>query len=118
MKTEYREVLVKRPVYIADDGKEFDDEEDCQDHEFDLLNGSFECYNGDFESVKCPDEATYVNLPTKKIIENFKRVCNWIGIVHTGVDEPGIYIYSDYGRGEWINMEKALARIRGGAESD
>lgn len=116
MKTEYREVLVKQPVYIAEDGKEFDDEEDCQDYEFEMLNGSFECYSMNLERVRCPDEATFVNLPTKKIIENFKRVCEWMCISHTGIDDPGIYVYTDCGRGEWTNMEKAIERIRGGAE--
>lgn len=114
MKTEYREVLVKQPVYIAEDGKKFDDEEECLDHEFELLNGTFECYGRAFTKVANVDEALYANLPTAKIVENFKKVCDVLGLTDEGVNGPGLYIYSDFLGAQWVNMDDAIARLRGG----
>lgn len=110
MKIDYREVTIKKPVYIADDGKEFDNEEDCMDHEFDIFNESFRCFNSKYEKSNV-ETCAFVDVPTEKSVKHFIKVCDTLGITADGVDKPGIFMYSDYGN-SWINLEDTLARFK------
>jgi hypothetical protein len=113
MKTEHREVTVTQEVYIADDGKEFTYEDECKDYEYSILRKSFKCLDFDYNEVGI-DEAAFVELPTKLIVKNFIECCEFEGIHSDGIAGPGLYIYTEYQGGQWVNMDEAIAIIKGG----
>ena len=112
MKTEYREVTIKQPVYIAEDGTEFTDEYECLDYEFEKLKDTFECYDTDY-SKSDVDTCMFVNLPTEVIVKNFLKVSKNLDLPVHGVNEPGLYIYTEYRGGTWVNMDEAISKIKG-----
>ena len=117
MKTEIREVTVKKEVYIADDGTVFEDEEECAEYELELFEKDLRLYNFRFKKVDHADECTYANLITANDVINFKKACKWYGLVNVGLNEPGIYTFSCF-RDYWINMDDVIIRIRGGLTND
>ena len=112
MRTEYRVVTAEQVVYIADDGKEFDDEEDCAEYEFNLLTASVKkyCYDKNFEPEDI-DGCEFVHIPTEKVMKGFKICCDALEIVSDGIDKPGIYMYSDYSQ-TWVNLDDVTSRFK------
>lgn len=111
-----KEVTVLRPVYIACDGKEFMDEDECEAYEIELVEKTLKLYNNKYEPTDI-DGSMFVNLITDEDVENFKKVCEWHGVCSDGVDKPALYIYDDsyrYSNGFWINIDDACFHIRGG----
>lgn len=110
---EMKEVVVKQEVYIANDGKEFDDYDDCVEHEIKLAEASMEFYDSDFEKSDL-ESCTYVEVNTPEEIEALIDLCKYYGISHKGISEKtGIYMY--YDRGDtWKNISDAVDRIRTG----
>lgn len=112
MRIEERVVTTMQPVYIAEDGKEFKDEEECQEYEFDMLEKSLNqyCFNGAFEESRV-EECTFVHMPTINIVKDFVKMRNVIGISSKGVDNPGIYMSSDYNN-SWVNLNDITSRFK------
>lgn len=119
MKTEYREVTINRPVYIAEDGTEFSDREDCIDHEYKLLEQSLNCYNCDYEKTGV-ETCEYVDLATDEDVKKFIQVCEYIGVSSDGVNKPGLYMFVDnyYKKDPWVNLDDVISHIRGGLTDD
>lgn len=115
MKTETKEITVSRTVYIADDGREFVDRDDCEGYEMKLLEKSIACYNDKFEKTSF-ETCTYVVLVTDQDVENIELVCEYFGYCAEGFDGPGLYMYYDgYSKNEhWINLDEVISHIRGG----
>lgn len=113
MKTEFREVVVKQPVYIADDGREFDDEDECADYEFNLLEASLTYYNNEVEVTDDVEGCYFINLSTATDVKRFKKICDTCGCTTDGIDKPGVYMYIDGRDGRWTNMEEAIIKIKG-----
>lgn len=107
-----REVTVKKTVYIADDGREFVCEDDCLDHEFDIMVKFLDgyCYDKDFNKTSAEDCA-FAYLPNGELVEIFVKACDVYGVVADGVDKPGIYMYSDFAN-TWINLDDVTARFK------
>ena len=116
MRTEFREVTVKQPVYIADDGTEFEDEEDCQEYEFNSLEKSLMLYDENCEKTDKVDECYFVNLVTDVDVQHFIEVITNYGTVVKGIDGPGLYMYGPID--SWINLDDVVVRIRGGLTDD
>ena len=111
MRIEEREVTVKRKVYIADDGREFVCEDDCLDHEFDIVVKLLDdyCYDAKFNKAGV-DACSFAFLPSGEMVDIFVKACDVYGCVSDGVDKPGIYMYSDFS-GCWINLDDVYARF-------
>lgn len=114
MKTEIREVTVKQEVYIADDGTEFMDEEECMDHDFYLLEQTLDMYNSDCIRVANAESCHIANLRTRDEVKTFIKACEVYGIVDDGINSPGLYMYGY--NDVWVNLDKVISRIRGGED--
>lgn len=91
-----------RTVYIADDGKQFEDEYECEHHEFELKHPhlqTIEAYNKDGEKMTdLMDEDTYNNC--EKIILHSEEE---LSDLQYAADYLGFYSYNDITEiGEWI----------------
>ena len=118
MRIEEKEIKVMRPVYIAEDGVEFVDKDECEAYECKLLEKTLKLYNEKCEPCDI-DENKYANLITDADVENFKRCCEWYGITSKGIDEPALYMFDESYRTDcWVNLDDVCVRIRGGLEND
>ena len=97
-------------LYIADDGKEFDNEYDCEDYEW-LLNHSnlkdIKCYdkNGKlFENLM--DENTYlysekIIVPTDMCAKELKELATYTGYYcYSHITEAGIWMVKEH-KNDW-----------------
>ena len=111
MRIEEREVTVKKTVYIADDGQEFVCEDDCLDHEFDIMVKFLDgyCYDKTFNKTSVED-CVFAYLPSGELVKIFVEACDGYGLVSDGVDKPGIYMYSDFSA-TWVNMDDIVSRF-------
>lgn len=90
-----------RTVYIADDGKEFDNEFDCEHHEWMLnhLNLKYvKCYNEDgelFDDIM--DDGTYnysqkIVVPTNLAAKELRDLAEYTGFCYyTHITDSGIW---------------------------
>lgn len=118
MRVETRKVTIEEEVYIADDGTEFDDKEECETHEL-LEKGSqllMIDYRGyDTDSI---DDCWAVNLRSFVETETFVALCKYSDISAKGVEGPGVYIYTEgtYGNRNdaWTNISTIMNALNGG----
>lgn len=115
MKTEIRKVTVEREVYIAIDGKEFNDKDDCESYEYELLEKKLQFYDD-----KCGksdlDSCTYVKLISEQDVADLISICAYHGISCEGISSAGIYMYDNYNG--WLNITEVISNIYGGTTSD
>ena len=102
IQTEKWSRLNMRTVYIADDGKQFEDEYECEHHEFELKHPhlqTIEAYNKDGEKITgLLDEDAYDNC--ERIILHSEEE---LSDLQYGADYFGFYSYCDIDEvGEWI----------------
>ena len=115
MKIEKREVVVTKEIFIAVDGKEFNTEDACREHEYDINESKLAFYDRNFKKSTL-DACTYVRLDTKEDVKLMLSLCDYQDITDIGIEDPGVYIYVD--RGDyWINMSEAISHICGGSEN-
>lgn len=90
-------------LYIADDGKEFDDKFECEKYEW-LLEHShlkdIKCYDKDgnlfpdIMSDKTYDYCTKVIVPTKKCVKEIQDLADYMGFcLYLDITEPGTWIF-------------------------
>ena len=115
MKIETKSITIERPVFIADDGREFVDREDCEAHEMELLEKDIRFYDADFNESSV-DSCLYVNLVTWEAVGNCQKIFDYYGISTKGIGEPGLYMYTDTYpvRDYWVNLDVIISKIRGG----
>lgn len=118
MRTETKSITVERPVYIAEDGREFADRDDCVAYEMDLLVKDIRFYDTDFNKSNA-DSCLYIDLVTWTDVGNCQKVFDYLGISTKGIGEPGLYMYTDeYPVRDWVNLDDIIFKIRGGAKND
>ena len=96
-----------RIVYIADDGKEFDDEFDCIDYEWKLNHPSLnDVHLYDKDSNELDDmfsENTYgavmkIIIPSESAVRDLQKLGDYTGYCcYEWIDEPGEWIWDDEG---------------------
>lgn len=91
-----------RTLYIADDGKQFEDKYECINYEFDILHPhlkTIELYNGNNEKLTDPlDDDTYSSL-TKIIIHSEEELID----LYDAADYTGFTGYYDIkSSGTWV----------------
>lgn len=111
MRTEFKKITVEREVYIADDGTEFEDEYECEEHEFNLKCKHFTFYDAKFNVTDSLDCAFYVHLATKELVDEFAALNKWFGTTTKGLDEPGVYMYMDRLDG-WENITNVIKKFK------
>ena len=96
-----------RTVYIADDGKEFDDEFDCENYEW-LQNhphlNDIKCYDKDgklFEDIMADDTYNYcqmVVVPTDECAKELSDLADYTGFCYySHIEGAGTYVYEEKG---------------------
>lgn len=111
MKIEHREKTITVDVYIASDGEEFDNEDDCEAHEHDLIAGTLNFYDADFCEANI-DDCLYALTKTKDDVDTLLSLCRYEGITVKGLTtgEPGIYMYLER-TDSWLNISRVVAKI-------
>ena len=91
-----------RTVYIADDGKEFDDECECQDYEFASSLNAIEIYDEDGNKLKdlLSDDTYYearkIIINTEKELSDLRLVADYTGFYgYERVTSAGVWIYDE-----------------------
>lgn len=115
MKIEKREVVVTKEVFIAVDGKEFDNRDACSEHEFILNEARIPFYDHNFKKSDL-DSCTYARLDTEDDVKLMIRLCKHVDITVKGLINPGIYVYTGYQKDMWLNMTECINRICGGGD--
>lgn len=91
--------------YVADDGTEFNTEQDCLDYENEQINirNNFILYDKDFNKIDINDIYSYEYL---YIISNVQEVAeylkHWVGFCY-GLNDIGLYRLNDDGNWEFVN---------------
>lgn len=101
-----KKVTVEQEVYIACDGTEFEDEDDCIAYEVELTEAKFEMYNHLLHKVDSISECYYVCLNSADNVNQFIDCCKYYGITTNGIRRPAIYAYDD--RDSWINLNSVM----------
>ena len=114
MRIEKREITTTVDVYIASDGREFIDEDECEAHECDLDMGKLTFYDADLDETDF-DNCMYVKLRSHEDVSMLKDICSFTGIDSRGLKEPGVYIFDGYSRDySWLNISDVVSKIMGG----
>lgn len=112
MREEKRPITIEQTVYIADDGKEFDDEDDCKSYEINQVCESLKMRNYLGVKTNNIDNCQAVKLNSFVEIQSFIELCAYEGVSYKGISEPGIYLYTEgrYGNGNeaWTNISKII----------
>lgn len=115
MKTEIRKVIVEREFYIAEDGKEFDDADECEGYEVSLLAKHLDMYTRKCVKTNSVTNCWYVKLNTEDEVSMFIRLCDFDGVSHKGITNIGAYMYTEgvYGCGNeaWTNLSEAFKSL-------
>lgn len=115
MRTETKQIIIEQAVYVADDGTEFDDEDDCRAYEFRLIGKRLKMYDYSSDPCSSVDSCWYVKFDTVEDVMSFIELCKFDGISYRGVDVPGVYMYTEggYGSGSdaWTNISKIIENI-------
>lgn len=109
VRIEQREVTTTETVYIANDGMEFRDEDECEGYEMLIVEKSLRFYTHDFKRGTL-DNCSYVNLVTEQDVNSIKVLCLYHGISSKDIDEPGVYWYNDR-RNCWLNLTEVMNNI-------
>lgn len=116
MRTELREVIEE--FYIADDGTEFNNEEDCLKYEFDKrVKGGLIFYDAAMDETDCIEDCAFVDLPTEECVKGFRYLLDSSYNFTGGLEEPGVYMWWDT-EGQWLNLDWLINHIRRGAKDE
>lgn len=115
MKTSTKTITVEKEIYIAEDGTEFDDRDDCEAYENSLIGKRLKMYSYDYSPCESVDECSYAKLNTWADVQAFVDLCEYIGVSHKGITEPGLYMYTEgrWGAGNtaWTNISEILKHL-------
>ncbi len=106
-----------RTIYIADDGKEFDNQFECEHYEWILSHQhlkSIKCYDKDDNKLKdIMEEDTYnycykIMVPTNEAVKELNDLADYTGYCYySHITEAGTWIYAENesGTDEWFVKE-------------
>lgn len=118
MTIDTRKVLVEKDVYIAEDGTEFDDADDCEAYETRLIGKRLNLYTQSHMRTDNIENCWYAKLDTPEEASDFITLCKFDGITALGVKGPGLYMYTEgtYGHGKdaWTNLLEIIEKFNGG----
>lgn len=79
MRTETRKVTVEQEVYIAEDGKEFDNDGDCECYEARLAGKRLKMYTHKYTKTDTVEDCYLVKLNSWVDAEDFIKLCRLDG---------------------------------------
>jgi len=105
-----------RTVYIADDGTEFDDEDDCfaYEQERNLDNGKHTFFDNGLKRIKefkdCED-VYYVYIENEKDVEETRDfLSNYVGVYSDNISHEGLWMY-DTLVDNFVDIDDKMARL-------
>lgn len=108
MKAITRKVEVEKEFYIANDGKEFEDEGECLDYENEIDIKSIEAYDENFNRIDF-ESATYVVIHSDEEVEFIDKICDYNGWTSNGLCEVGLFRYNcNYRFDKWEKVKVPL----------
>lgn len=115
MKVKTKKIIIEQEVYIADDGKEFDDEDDCRGYEMSLVAARLIMYTHKRVRTNSVTNCWYAKLDTDEDVSSFINLCEFDGVSHKGIDKAGLYMYTEggygYGNEAWTNLSEIINSI-------
>ena len=108
MRTETRQIMIEEEVYIADDGKEFDDEDDCIAYEITRSCEKIKMRDYRWAQTDDVENCQTVKLDNLDEIKSFIELCKYSGVSHKGIEAPGVYLYTE---GRWGACNEAWTNI-------
>lgn len=113
MRVETKKVTIEQEIYIAKDGTEFFSEDSCEQYETKLIEKSLPMWDHKLEKTDDLDGCWYIRLATKEDIRDMIVACKWYGITIRGIENVGMYMYTD-GRDEhWVNLTELMVKLEG-----
>lgn len=110
MKTSTKTITIEKEIYIAEDGTEFDDQDDCEAYENRLVGKRLKMYSYNYLPCESVDECCYAKLNTLEDVQAFVGLCEYIGVSYRGIIEPGLYMYTEgrwgAGNNAWTNISE------------
>ena len=87
-------------IYRAKDGKEFDDEYDCEEYERSITPHTFKMWDENCNPITYYDvngygSATYVGVRNQEEVEDVSNEFRYFGYSCEGIDDIGLYYYTD-----------------------
>lgn len=114
-----------RAIYIADDGKQFNDKWECEEYErtaaYSKMNHLIRGLDAEgkkmFFSQEDFCEAVFtLYIASKEAVDIFVERSAREGLSNDGIEEPGTYVWDDenlYGRGEgWVDVSEVLEYLK------
>ena len=108
--------MIEKTVYIAFDGKEFDDEDDCREYELNTklkdIGDDLLLYDKNGKKIEKIDNQLlaesidYIVVKSEKAYEYFVEQMDYFGLNYPDFyDSPICSYYYDYDENEWISIE-------------
>ena len=108
--------MTKKTIYIAFDGKEFEDEYDCREYELNTklkgIGDDLLLYDKNGKKIEKIDNQLlaesidYIVVKSEKAYEYFVEQMDYFGLNYPDFyDSPICSYYYDYDENEWINIE-------------
>lgn len=116
MEVKHKEVVITKDIFVACDGTEFENEDDCIDYEFNIRSQKLACYNEDFKRVDL-DSCDYVAAVDDELLGLFLEICDHKGYCSKGIDGVGLYKYiaeCDY----WLNISQIMTDFEAAMEEE
>ena len=119
--------MIEKVLYIADDGREFEDEKECLTYERDkayravINNNELHMWDADGnpETAETIETISFVKFDTLRACDYFEEVCNEYGIYtpwNNGADHyekaPNTMYYWDYCNDEWVDFTYELHKVK------
>lgn len=109
MEVKRKEVVIIKDIFVACDGTEFEDEDDCIDYECKLAENKLSCYDEEFEKVDL-DGCDYVDATTEESLKLFRELCKHYGFDQTGISGIGLYWYEPKSD-TWVNISQIMSNF-------
>lgn len=115
MKIDFKEIKVTREIYIAEDGTEFNDKDECLEYEMRLCEKTINFYDGSFNKSDFAS-CVYADLPNSDAIQALINICDYERMPISGLENPGVYLYDEeahWHKGNvWVNLTEGMAKIK------
>ena len=101
-------------IYVADDGKQFDDEWDCKDYEWGLNHPHLKdivCYDQEdrvLENIYSQDtyeNVMHIEVPSDEAAKELRELGRYCGFCsYENIEEAGIYVWKDGINGGFVKV--------------
>lgn len=102
--------MVEKRTYIAYNGKEFNDREECLEYERIKSHDTFKFFNDEYEEIDYIDDAGFLLIHTEDELKSFHLYCEEYNLRDKGVEGVGLYIWNN-SAWAWENYDEYVQSI-------